>query len=56
MFIVETGTSKAAKIMSVVMGIALVLTGSFGALFTLHIYVSRPRLLRRVFVFSGISS
>ena len=39
MFIVETGTSKAAKKMNVVMGIALAFTGSFGALFTLHIYV-----------------
>jgi hypothetical protein len=32
MVIVETGTSKAAKIMSVVMGIAFATTASFGAL------------------------
>jgi len=41
MFIVEANTAQAAKKMSILMGILFVLTGSFGALFTMHIYVKR---------------
>jgi hypothetical protein len=39
MFVVETKDAKAAKKMSVVMGIAFVLTASFGPLLTMHVYV-----------------
>jgi hypothetical protein len=41
MFIVETNTPRADKKMSILMGILFVLFGSFGALFTMHIYVKR---------------
>jgi hypothetical protein len=39
MFVIETKNAKAAKKMSVVMGIAFLLTGMFGALLTMHTYV-----------------
>ncbi len=39
MFIVETNSAKAAKKMSILMGIAFALTASFGPLLTMHIYV-----------------
>jgi hypothetical protein len=39
MFVIETKNAKAAKKMSVVMGIAFALTASFGALLTMHTYV-----------------
>jgi hypothetical protein len=48
MFVIETKNAKAAKKMSVVMGIAFLLTGYFGALLTMHTYVSRrPSRARR---------
>jgi len=40
MFIVETNRAEAAKKMSILMGIMFVLTASFGAFFTMHIYVN----------------
>jgi len=49
MFIVETKAAKAAKKMSIVMGIAFVVTASFGALLTMHIYVKRSRPTQRGF-------
>jgi hypothetical protein len=39
MFVIETKNAKAAKKMSVVMGIAFALSASFGALLTMHTYV-----------------
>jgi hypothetical protein len=39
MFILESKTAKAAKKMSILMGTAFVLTASFGAILTMHIYV-----------------
>jgi hypothetical protein len=39
MFIVETNSAKAAKKMSILMGIAFALTASFGPLLTMRIYV-----------------
>jgi len=39
MFVIETRSSKAARKMSILMGIAMALSGSFGALLTLHMYV-----------------
>ena len=47
MFVLETSNAKAARIMSFLMAVVLLLTGSFGALLTLHIYVSRRDLSRR---------
>jgi hypothetical protein len=43
MFVVQTARAKRTKKYSVIMGILLLLTGSFGALFTLHIDVSPPK-------------
>jgi hypothetical protein len=39
MFIIESNTAKAAKKMSILMGIAFAVTASFGVLLTMHIYV-----------------
>jgi multisubunit Na+/H+ antiporter MnhG subunit len=39
MFVIETKNAKAAKKMSVVMGIAFALSASFGLLLTMHTYV-----------------
>jgi len=41
MFIVETNAPGVGKKMGILMGILFVLAGSFGALFTMHIYVKR---------------
>lgn len=41
MFVVQSGASRAARKVSILMGIVLPLTGSLGALFTLHVY-ARP--------------
>jgi hypothetical protein len=52
MFVIETKNAKAAKKMSVVMGIAFLLTGYFGALLTMHTYVKpSPPPARGVRVF-----
>ena len=39
MFVVQSSASKAAKKMSILMGIFLALTGSWAALLTLHIFI-----------------
>jgi hypothetical protein len=41
MFVVHTSGAKACRKMSVLMGIALAITGSFAAILTLHVY-ARP--------------
>jgi hypothetical protein len=57
MFILETNTTKAAKTMSVLIGILFALTalGSFGALATMHIYVKPRPLPSAAFVCSASS-
>jgi hypothetical protein len=42
MFIVETRSAKVARKTSIFVAIGLALTGSFGALLTMHFY-SRPK-------------
>jgi hypothetical protein len=53
MFVIETSTAKAAKKISIVMGILFVLTASFGALLTMHIYVKPSPASPRGFRFLG---
>jgi hypothetical protein len=38
MFVIESGSAKAARKMSVLMVIGFILTGKFGAGFTMHFY------------------
>ncbi len=39
MFVLESRAAKGARRMSILVGIALAITGSFGLLLTLHVYV-----------------
>jgi hypothetical protein len=41
MFVVQTSGAKASRKTSILMGLALALTGSFAGLLTLHVY-TRP--------------
>jgi hypothetical protein len=52
MFVLETKGSAAARKMSILMMVLCAVTGSFGALFTLHTYV-RPKPVREGFRIFG---
>jgi hypothetical protein len=53
MLIVATNAPGIGKKLSILMGILFVLAGSFGALFTMHIYMKRSPLPPREFRILG---
>jgi hypothetical protein len=55
MFIIESNTAKAAKKMSILMGIAFAVTASFGVLLTMHIYV-KPHAVERIIMADGFAT
>jgi hypothetical protein len=54
MLIVETNAAHVARKTSIVMGILFAIAGSFGALFTMHVYVNRKPPPPRGFRVLGI--